>query len=71
MLTPVGDHLLSGVAQALVLRLLQLNVAIKHLDYGTECTFSKFGDDPQLEEAAGTLEDWDAVQRDQDSRELC
>lgn len=27
----------------MILRLLLLNVAIKHLDNGRECTFSKFG----------------------------
>lgn len=57
--------MLSGVAQALILRLLLLNVAIKHLDNGTECTLSKFGDDlDELEGAVGTLKHWTAVQRD-------
>lgn len=57
--------MLSGVAQALILRLLLLNVAIKHLDNGTECTLSKFGDDlDELEGVVGTLKDWAAVQRD-------
>lgn len=48
-----------------------MDVAIKHLADRAECTFSKFGDDPQLEGAVGTLEDWAASQSDQDSRELC
>lgn len=66
MLTAIGDQLLSSIAKALILRLSLLNVAIKHLASGTECTFSKCGGDPQLKGAVGTLEDWAAVQRDQD-----
>lgn len=48
-----------------------LNVAIKHLGNRTECTFSRFADDPQLEGAVGTLKGWAASQNDRDSRELC
>ena len=62
---------MSGVSQESILRLILFNICINDLDSGIEYILCKLVDNTTLSSAVDTIEQRDAIQRDQIRLEKC